>query len=130
VVPAAGGAPTWLATGTWPSWTPDGAWVVFKGQPGIYRVRRSGGPADLLRAGGTNPQVSADGATLFVSTSDDDAAVVWAHSLAGGLERRLLDLRGRPGRLRGFITDGRNLYFTWSETFADIWAMDVEEARR
>jgi hypothetical protein len=41
--------------------------------------------------------------------------------------RLLVDLSGRPGEmgLYGTPTDGRFVYFVWSEDLGDIWVMDV-----
>jgi len=46
----------------------------------------------------------------------------------GGRERLLAELEARPGKF-GWLTasDGRFLYFTWQQTFSDIWVMDVAE---
>ena len=47
-------------------------------------------------------------------------------SLETGEVSRLTKLPGRRGSLGSSIaTDGRYLYFNWSEDVGDIWVMDV-----
>jgi hypothetical protein len=40
----------------------------------------------------------------------------------------LTDLEDRSGAFAGLMsTDDKYLYFSWGETFGDIWVMDVED---
>ena len=39
----------------------------------------------------------------------------------------LAELGDRPGRFGGLkAVDGEYLYFTWHQTFSDIWVMDLD----
>jgi len=42
-------------------------------------------------------------------------------------KRQLTDFAGRPGYLDVLHdSDGKFLYFTWSEDFGDLWVMDMD----
>jgi TolB protein len=71
---------------------------------------------------------SPDGKTIFTGRAPD----LFAVELESGRERPVADLRGRRGNLGQFAlaTDGRALYFTWEESFADLWVMSVVHESR
>ncbi len=69
---------------------------------------------------------SHDGETVFCSRKGDGRVRLFEYSSAGGGERLLAELEDRPGAFgRLTATDGRFLYFTWSQTFSDLWVMDI-----
>jgi Tol biopolymer transport system component len=75
-----------------------------------------------------SPRFSRDGQSIYYTTRTEprEEQGVWKLSLVDGKVSRLTKLEGRRGTSGYDIsTDGRYLYFTWSEDDGDIWVMDV-----
>ena len=71
---------------------------------------------------GTAPRWSRDGRHVYFGRSGD----TWVTSAAGGSERPVTDLAGRPGRTAPGIAVGAEvLYFSWGQDTGDLWVMDV-----
>jgi TolB protein len=131
MVEAKGGEPRLLTTAsTDAEWSPDGHWLVVQRENKLYRVAREGGePVLLLDEPADTPRFSPDGRSIYYSvvTGPRENHDLWKLSLETGKVSRLTKLAGRRGYLGySFATDGRYLYFTWSEDVGDIWVMDVE----
>ena len=113
-----------------PLWSPDGRWLVFlsrrTGGRRLWRVSVEGEEPELLtETPARNPiRLSPDGNVVYFRRGDNSD--VWALSLEDGTEYQVTDLGGRRGsRAHGLATDGRYLYFNWSDNLGDIWVMDV-----
>ena len=80
-------------------------------------------PERLAASHGMRARWSPDGSSIYFWRDGN----FWAISADGTHERQLTDLVGKRGEhgLLGLATDGRFLYFTWSEDVGDIWVMDV-----
>jgi Tol biopolymer transport system component len=95
----------------------------------LYRVAREGGEPVLLPGEQAyTPRFSPDGRSVYYSVVNGlrENHDLWKASLDTGKVSRLTKLAGRRGYLGNvFATDGRYLYFTWSEDVGDIWVMDV-----
>jgi Tol biopolymer transport system component len=132
-----GGSPRRLAQGaTWSTWnlwwSSDGQWILFEssrgGQNQVWRVPAAGGePSPVTPLGAVSPVLATERKTLHYARTDGSGRVRLFRSPAtGGPERLLAELEARPGRFGGLAaSDGRFLYFTWQQTFSDIWVMDV-----
>jgi Tol biopolymer transport system component len=131
IVEAKGGEPRYVATvaGDYAEWSPDGHWLVFQRENRLFRVAREGGePVLLLDEPAYTPRFSPDGQSIYytVITGPRENHDLWKLSVETGKVSRLTKLAGRRGYLGySFATDGRYLYFTWSEDVGDIWVMDV-----
>jgi Tol biopolymer transport system component len=130
IVDAKGGEPRPLtAVSANFEWSPDGRWFVVERQNRLYRVAREGGEPVLLAGElAYTPRFSPDGQSIYytVITGPRENYDLWKLSLETGEVSRLTKLVGRRGSLGYvFATDGRYLYFTWSEDVGDIWVMDV-----
>ena len=142
VVPAAGGEARKIIGGpsTYdePAWSPDGAWLAFtsdrSGEYRIWRVPSAGGdPEPVTRGVGYLPRWSPDGTWIyFLRGERGELAGLWGVTSDGKTERAMTGLSGRRGFIGGnaLATDGRHLYFTWSEDIADIWVVDLVSGRR
>ena len=104
VIDATGGRPRKLDLGPYqgalPSWSRDGAWIYFlsdrTGRHEIWRVHAAGGhPEQITTDGGHNAMESVDGKTLFYA-KENLGTPLFARSLAGGPERKVVDLIGPP----------------------------------
>jgi Tol biopolymer transport system component len=130
VVTSEGDEPRHLAAGNASvEWSPDGETLVLRRELKLYRVSREGGEAVLLsEEPAYTPRFSPDGRAIYYSvvTGPREDHDLWKLSLDTNEVSRVTRLDGRRGNL-GYIfaTDGRYLYFTWSEDFGDIWVMDV-----
>jgi Tol biopolymer transport system component len=130
IVEASGGEPRhFTAASTIAEWSPDGHWLVVESDDKLYRVAREGGePVLLLDEPAYTPRFWPDGQSIYytVITEPRENHDLWKLSLETGKVSRLTQLAGRRGYLGySFATDGRYLYFTWSEDVGDIWVMDV-----
>ncbi len=67
--------------------------------------------------------MSSDGKRIFFISSR--LVNVWAVSLENGTEYPVTDLTDRPGRLGQLATHGESLYFPWTDSYVDLWVMDV-----
>jgi TolB protein len=118
-----------------PQWSPDGNWLVFQSNreselPRLWRVPAGGGQPELLtKENGVAPYWPRHGKRIYFKKRIEGTLTLWELSLENGRERQVLDLQGRPGGLHPNTlgTDGKRLFFTWSESVADIWMMDVEK---
>ena len=111
-----------------PAWSPDGQWVAFRsnrsGRTEVWRISSPGGEPEQLTTGGGPPLVwSADGEEIYFYRGGQ----FWALSVDTRSERQLTDLTGKRGASSsgGVSTDGRYLYFPWTDRQGDIWVMDV-----
>jgi Tol biopolymer transport system component/serine/threonine protein kinase len=130
IVEAKGGEPRPLTAASDDfEWSRDGHWLVVQRENGLYRVAREGGePELLLDEPAYSPRFSPDGQSIYyaIITGPRENHDLWKLSLETGKVSRLTKLGGRRGSLGSSIaTDGRYLYFTWSEDVGDIWVMDV-----
>ncbi len=67
-----------------------------------------------------------DGKTLVYARKEGARVRLLESPSGGGHVRLLADLEERPGAFgRLTATDGRFLYFTWSQTFSDVWVGDI-----
>jgi TolB protein len=142
IISADGGDPEQLTTDTQEDWfngggdiwAKGGRWVYFRsnrsGENRFWRIPLSGGEAEpLTPPEGWDEQLSSDGQTIFFAWKEDGAVNLYSVSSDGGPPRQLTDLEGRSGGFGGLMsTDDEYLYFTWDETFGDIWVMDVESS--
>ncbi len=132
IVEAQGGEPRYLTdtSSDGAEWSPDGRWLAVVLTNGkLYRAAREGGEPELLLDGQAyTVRFSPDGQSIdyTVITGPPENRDLWRLSLETGRVSRLTKLTGRRGFLGYvFATDGRFLYFTWSEDVGDIWVMDV-----
>ena len=93
---------------------------VFQKENRLFRVAREGGESVLLPGElADTPPFSPDGQSIYytVITGPRENHDLWKLSLETGAVSRLTKLFGRRGFLGySFATDGRYLYYTWSET--------------
>jgi len=70
-----------------------------------------------------------DASAILFRGGPDAISIVDTNGKSAG--RVLVDLSGRPGEMGfcGTPTDGRFVYFVWSEDLGDIWTMDVVSGR-
>ncbi len=95
----------------------SGGYPAAGGEP----ERLSEGPGSEAEA-----QWSPDGKALYYAGKAERAGNLWALSLKDRREYPVTDFTGRRGSLGwALATDGRYLYFTWSEDLGDLWVMDV-----
>jgi Tol biopolymer transport system component len=131
VVPAAGGSARRLTPGAAlspPHWSPDGRWIHFQssrsGQYQLWRMPSAGGEATPVTPPGRFwHRFSPDGKTVFYARKEGARVRFLESPSGGGRERLLAEIEERPGALTA--TDGRFLYFTWSQPFSDVWVMDI-----
>ena len=76
-------------------WAPDGkAFIVqgsdAKGRQGLFRVDAHTGGAEFVTAGGSAPQVAADGKKLYFRRNVEREQILLERDLASGQERELL----------------------------------------
>ena len=101
VIDAAGGQPRRITSSPsdeqMPSFSRDGKWIYFcsnrGGKDEIWRIPAAGGEGvQVTDKGGLVAFESWDGKTLYYTKSPEQASVpLFARSLAGGLERQILD---------------------------------------
>jgi Tol biopolymer transport system component len=136
VVPATGGKSRLLSRGAvatfgWVAWSPDGRWVFFEasraGGRRLWRVPAAGGEAQTV----TPPQafaalLSRDAKTVRYARRDGSRVRLCESSTDGSPEHLLAELEARAGNF-GWLDDMDDgfLYFTWLQSFSDIWVMDV-----
>jgi Tol biopolymer transport system component/serine/threonine protein kinase len=136
VVPSAGGEPRALtdhpSQDEWPAYSPDGQSIVFTsrrtGIDHLFRMARNGsGVEPLSNVAGRVAAWSPDGRTLYFQSAADRENSIWAMSMSDRSESRVAELSGRSGNIGGttLATDGRYLYFVWSEVQGDMWVMNV-----
>lgn len=133
IVDPAGGEPRFVMKGDFDlaAWSAKGEWTALFAQNGnrFYRIPRGGGvPVLLPGEQPISPRFSPDGQSIYYSTitGPRENHDLWKLSVDDGKVSRLTKLEGRRGNLAGAVaTDGRYLYFTWSEDDGDIWVMDV-----
>ncbi len=118
-------------------WSPDGEWLYFEssrsGENQLWRIPVAGGEATPVTPRGSSEHVfSSDGETVNFARKEAVAGVrLFEAPTSGGRERLLANLDDRPGTFGGLkATDGQSLYFTWNQTFSDIWVMDIVEGGR
>lgn len=64
----------------------------------------------------------------YASPVDESGVGLFEAATNGGSRRHLATLDDRPGTFGGLkATDGEYLYFTWHQSFSDIWMMDIVE---
>ncbi len=91
----------------------------------------AGTPARALTNGvGGGLQWTPDGSAILYRGRTDAIHIVDAIGKSTG--RLLVDLSGRPGEMGfyGTPTDGRFVYFVWSDDLGDIWVMDIVSSGR
>ena len=96
--------------------------------PRLFEVTIDGGGLRPLTQGAAATAAwSRDGKVLFFHSTADRAPNIWALSMADRREFQVTDLAGRAGNMVGntLATDGRYLYFAWSEAESDLWVADV-----
>ncbi len=92
-----------------PNWSRDGRFIYFtkggsgdyltQGPTGVWRVPATGGAAErMTRDGGYGASESIDGKTLFFMRNTSNASLLFALSLAGGVERQIAAERGHHHR--------------------------------
>lgn len=71
-----------------------------------------------------------DGAAILYRARVDAISVIDTQGKGPG--RLLVDLSGKPGQMayNGTPTDGRFIYFVWTEDLGDVWVMDAIPAAR
>ena len=112
-------------------WSPDGQWIHFEsgrsGQDQLWRVPAAGGDAVPVTPPGSASHVFwPDGEAVFYARTEDGRLRLFESPSCGGRETLLAELDERPGAFGALTaTDGRFLYFTWSQTFSDIWVLDI-----
>lgn len=100
-----------------PSFSRDGKWIYFgsdrNGDFQIWKMPTGGGEAVLVaRKGGSTPQESPDGRTLFYTNSEGDEGLeLWKVSLVGGEETFVLD----DVWYRSFSAKQEGIYFVKRE---------------
>ena len=131
-----GGVPRQLTLKRAPTWSPDGQWIVFnennENTVGFSRIPVEEGNAVRLSeqvapiTGGV-ARFSPDSGRLFLSDLADGTDNIWEIVADTGATRPDTNLEGRPGGLQqlGLATDGRSIYFAWSEDISDIWVADI-----
>lgn len=90
-------------------------------------------PADRTRAAvrlgrsSGGPRWTPDGRQVLLRASGDRIHVVDADGRSP--ERPLVDLKGRRGSIGvyGTPTDGKYVYFVWTEDVGNLWVMDVAQ---
>jgi Tol biopolymer transport system component len=116
VIDATGGRPRRLDLGPYqnalPSWSRDGKWIYYlsdrTGRHEIWRVHPTGGnPEQITDNGGHNALESVDGKTLFYA-KENTGTPIFARSLAGGPERKIIDFNGLT---RDFLVFEDGIYY-------------------
>jgi Tol biopolymer transport system component len=135
IAPAAGGPARRLTEGgvleSSPHWSPDGRSIYFdssrSGQDQLWRVPAAGGDAvPVTPPGSVSHLFSQDGQAVFYARTEGGRLRFFGSPSSGGRETLLAELDERPGAFGALqATDGRFLYFTWSQTFSDIWVLDT-----
>jgi len=133
-------------------WSPDGRHIAYTRDDGVWMIASdaaAGAPARLVLATDSSDrrridvvQWSADGRVLYYKAFDDvGRSSIWSvrasecpRAVRGaGCAPRLLvrfdDVRRQSNRPE-FATDGRNLYFTITESASDVWTMELTTAPR
>jgi Tol biopolymer transport system component len=111
-----------------PKYSPDGAFIVFSSATDqrVARIPARGGEIEFLAGAYGTPRWAPQGEALYFRKTSTGTHDLWALPVKAGRERRVTDLVGRRGNVGwGLATDGKYLYFTWSEAIGDIWVMDL-----
>ena len=115
----------------WPAaWSPDGRYIATilrsSGNFELALIDVNDGKTERLTSGtvGRRPVWAPDGTAIYF-VRRQEGTDVWSLSLETREERKLTDFSDRRGTMRGLETDGRHLYFSWEESFGDIWVMDI-----
>jgi Tol biopolymer transport system component len=116
---------------TLPRWSPIDTRIVYASEGRIWIAEANAAtPARSLADGAGGVRWTPDGSAILYRGRKDAIHVVDAAGKRAG--RLLVDLSGRPGEMvpYGTPTDGRFVYFVWSEDLGDIWVMDVAASTR
>ena len=137
VTPVEGGEPLQLtsdpAVDSLPFWSPDGKWVLFTSRREggrVWRVPAEGGEVEPVLDSDDSLIWSQSGDRIYFGDWREGRGNLYEKEFEGSAKRQLTDFAGRPGYLDGLDdSDGKFLYFTWSEDFGDLWVMDVDGSR-
>jgi Tol biopolymer transport system component len=124
-----------------PSWSPDGKSIAFawsnNAPARLYRVPATGGtPVPLTKDFGWFARWAPDGKHVYFTTPGQrrtgGGSNIWSVSVEDGVERQMTDFTGKRGRVAptALATDGRRLFFGWTDQSVHIWTADVADNRR
>jgi Tol biopolymer transport system component len=127
--PSAGGAARQLTRGAagFAVAPTDGRMLMaLAGDISLEQPNQPGSSRRISRSLG-GPRWTPDGRYVLVRPEGDRIHIVAVDGRSP--ERLLVDLRGRRGSIGvyGTPTDGKYIYFVWTEDVGDIWVMDVEQ---
>jgi eukaryotic-like serine/threonine-protein kinase len=118
----------------WPLWSKDGTTVIYEtsevNPSRLFEVPAIGGKPRPVTAGPARGAVwHPSQPVLYFFGAAERAPNIWSLDRTNGHERAMTDLSGRAGDIviSTLATDGRYLYFAWTEQESDIWVVDVAQ---